>query len=103
MKRSSQGPKGRFSLGKLFDKWSVQRQLFTAFGSLMLMMAALGGMAAWGLHHVDRQAESLSDKWLYGVGQLAAARSSLLELRDLEVRHSRTDDRSYHAEYEDKM
>ena len=103
MTRHSASPRGRFTLSAMFDRWSVQRQLFAAFGSLMLMMAALGGMAVWGLQHVDRQAESLSDKWLQGVGQLATARNALLELRDLEVKHSRTDDRSYHAEYEDKM
>jgi methyl-accepting chemotaxis protein len=37
------------------------------------------------------------------VGHLAAARTAVLESRDQEVKHSRTADGSYHAEYEDKM
>jgi methyl-accepting chemotaxis protein len=38
-----------------------------------------------------------------GVGGLADVRALLVETRELELKHSRTSDGSYHAEYEDKM
>jgi methyl-accepting chemotaxis protein len=37
------------------------------------------------------------------VEQLAKARTAMLSARDFEIKHSRTSDKSYHAEYEAKM
>ena len=63
----------------------------------------MGALAIVGLHRVDTQAMALNDKWLQGVGHLAAMRVALIESRDFEVKHSRAADRSYHAEYEEKL
>ncbi|UUX94243.1 methyl-accepting chemotaxis protein [Aquabacterium sp. J223] len=87
----------------LLERLPVGRQLVLAFACVLLLAAALGAEALVGLRTVNERAALLSDKWLKGVGALSDARAHLLETRDLEVRHSRTADSSYHAEYEDKM
>ncbi len=84
-------------------RMSVRQQLFGSFACLLVLTAALGASALVGLRAVDHEALALSHKWLKGVGDMSDARSLLVEHRDLEVKHSRTDDTSYHAEYEDKM
>jgi methyl-accepting chemotaxis protein len=85
------------------DRLPIGRQLYAAFGVLLLLTAVLGGMGLWGLQRVDAQARALADKWLVGVGHLADTRALAVESRDFEVKHSRTDDASYHAEYADKL
>jgi methyl-accepting chemotaxis protein len=82
---------------------SVGRQLFVTFTAILLLTTALGGVALVGLRSVDAEAIALSDRWLKGVGDLSQARISVLELREHEVKHSRTDDASYHVEYEEEM
>jgi methyl-accepting chemotaxis protein len=85
------------------DRLPVGRQLFAAFAAILVLTAALGATALVGLRSVDGEAIALSEKWLKGVGDLSDARALLVEAREFEVKHSRTDDSSYHAEYEDKM
>jgi len=89
--------------GRWLDRLPVGRQLFAAFAAILLLTTALGGTALIGLRSVDGKANALSEKWLKGVGDLSDARALLVEAREFEVKHSRTDDNSYHAEYEDKM
>ncbi|MEX1167134.1 MAG: methyl-accepting chemotaxis protein [Hydrogenophaga sp.] len=88
---------------KWLDRLTVGRQLSVAFTAILLLTGALGVAAVFGLRSVDQQANALSAKWLKGVGNLSDARSQVLEVRAFEVKHSRTDDASYHAEYEEKM
>jgi methyl-accepting chemotaxis protein len=87
------------ALGRL----RVGQQLFGAFAVVLLLTAAVGGLGLYSLVRVDAQAEALASKWLKGVGLLAQTRAAVLESRDFEVKHGRAADRSYHAEYEDKM
>jgi methyl-accepting chemotaxis protein len=87
----------------LMERATVGQQLFGAFFVVLLLTAVLGIAAVLGLRNVDAQADALASKWLKGVGELADVRALLVEARDFEVKHSRTDDTSYHAEYEDKM
>ncbi len=93
----------RASLSTWLARLSVGRQLQLAFGTVLSLMAVLGAVAVLGLQRVDHEAEALAGKWLRGVSELAQARVALIELRALEVKHSRTDDTSYHAEYEEKI
>jgi methyl-accepting chemotaxis protein len=95
--------KFKLSARAVLDRMPVGRQLYTAFATLLVLTAALGVMSLWGLQRMDLQARTLADKWLFGVGHLAEARIVALEVRDFEVKHSRTDDTSYHSEYEDKI
>ena len=81
----------------------VGRQLFVAFSIVLALTALLGGVALNDLSHVNATQRELALKWLPGAGHLSTARSAVLEARDFEVRHSKTDDRSYQSEYEEKM
>ncbi len=89
----------RSSLGRL----RVGQQLGAAFAVVLALTAALGVVSVLSLQRVEASAEDLSAKWLTGVGHLASMRGLLLEARELEVKHSRTSDKSYHSEYEEKI
>jgi methyl-accepting chemotaxis protein len=90
-------------LRALLDRIPVRGQLFTAFGMLLVLMGGLGVAALVGLRSVDHEAGQLSERWLKGVGDLSDARAIVVESREYEIKHSRTGDTSYHAEYEGKM
>ncbi|MBC7992477.1 MAG: MCP four helix bundle domain-containing protein [Rhizobacter sp.] len=81
----------------------IGRQLTAAFSLELALLAVLGAISLVSLARTDESAIELSQKWLSGVGHLAEARVSLVEMREMEVKHSATQDRSYHAEYEEKM
>jgi methyl-accepting chemotaxis protein len=94
------------SLKKLQSAWgrlTIGWQLGLAFGLVLLMSAVAGGGALLALAKVESQAQSLSSKWLTGVGHLATARSALISMREWEVKHSRSTDKSYQSEYEAKI
>jgi len=91
------------SMTRRLQALSVAGQLWLAFGSMLALTALLGGGALVAMQRMDQQAGQLDAKWLASVGHLSTARTGLLEMRQYEVKHSRTDDRSYHAEYEDKV
>jgi methyl-accepting chemotaxis protein len=84
-------------------RMSVGLQLGAAFGLLLLLAAAVGGTALLALARVDQRAAQLESKWLAGVGLSAELRGALVAMREMEVKHSRTEDKSYHTEYEDKI
>jgi hypothetical protein len=86
-----------------FAGMAVGHQLYAAFALVLTLTAVVGVVALGGLARVDAQANLLADKWLQGLGQVAAARVALLEARDNEVKHSRTSDKSYHSEYAEKV
>ena len=85
------------------SKLGVAHQLFTAFAAVLALSCAAVVLGVVGLARTNDSAQSLADKWLQGVGHLAVLKAGLVEVRDLEIRHSRTDDGSYHSEYEDKI
>jgi len=82
---------------------SVGTQIGLAFGVVLLLTAAIGGVSVWSLARLDDSAGQLNDKWLKGVGALAHARAAIVEAREFEVKHSRATDRSYQSEYEEKF
>ncbi len=85
------------------DGWTLRSRLIASFALVMLMTAVLGGSALLALKVVNQSSSDLAHKWLPSVRALGEARTSMLSFRELEVKHTRTDDSSYHAEYEDKM
>jgi methyl-accepting chemotaxis protein len=91
------------TLSGALSRMPLRRQMTLAFGVLLVFTATLGVMSLLALQRVERQAETLADKWLQGVGQLAEARTAVVAARELEVKHSRSNDASYQAEYEEKM
>ncbi len=86
-----------------FVRLGVKWQMSIGFAVVLLLTALLGTVAMLALAAENRRADTLAHKWLAGVGELAQARAAAIELRDLEIKHSRTEDRSYHADYEDKI
>ena len=86
-----------------FDRLRVSQQLSCAFAILLLLTLVLGGVAQHSLSRVDGQATELAEKWLLGVGHLSELRVAVGESREYEVKHGKTQDRSYHSEYEEKM
>jgi methyl-accepting chemotaxis protein len=93
----------RSSLMRGLSGLTVARQLQVAFGTVLVLMAVLGALAVLGLQRVDQQAAALAGKWLTGVQHLATMRVSLIDARSWESKHARQEDRSYHAEYEEKI
>jgi methyl-accepting chemotaxis protein len=89
--------------GSFFAGLRTSTQLVSAFGAMLLLATAVGVVGLLGLHQVAGETHDLSKKWLPGVQQLAATKTAILSARDFEVKHSRTSDKSYHAEYEAKM
>jgi methyl-accepting chemotaxis protein len=81
----------------------VGQQLYGAFSCVLLLTAAIGGVCLFSMNQAHSTAQILASKWLQGVGQLSGARMAVLEVRQLEVKHSRTADSSYYGEYEEKM
>ena len=86
-----------------FARLGVHGQLTAAFAAVLLLCGALGAVALTAMGQMDHRASLLSSKWLTSAGLLADTRAALLEMRDNEVRHSRSGDKSYHAEYEAKL
>ena len=78
----------------------TRTQLFSAFAAVLVLTTAVGACGLVGLQRVHADSRELSHKWLPGVHKLAAVRTSALEARAFEIKHSRTSDKSYHAEYE---
>ena len=87
----------------LLRRMSVGRQLALAFAVVLCLTGALGTGSLLALREVQTHALELDDKWLEGVGQLADVRTALVEARELEIKHSRSTEGSYHAEYEEKL
>jgi methyl-accepting chemotaxis protein len=86
-----------------FGRMAVRTQLTAAFSIILLLTAIVGGVAFNGLSRVNAQADALAAKWLHGVGLLAELRVDLVDVREYEIKHSRTADTSYHSEYEEKI
>ncbi len=87
----------------VFERMTVRQQLYTAFFAVLVVTAIQGGVALNGLIRVEQQSEALANKWLQGVGHLSRLRAAATETRDLEIKHSRTSDKSYQSEYEEKI
>jgi methyl-accepting chemotaxis protein len=91
------------ALANVFGALRTRTQIVLAFTAVVMLTVAVGAVGLIGLNRVAHQANGLSDKWLPGVAELALAKAAALESRDYEVRHSRSADKSYRAEYEDKI
>jgi methyl-accepting chemotaxis protein len=94
-------------LAERLNTWLGRRRV----GQLMLMvilpplllLAAQGGLSFRALAAENERAQTLAHRWVQGVRLVAESRTALLGARDFEVKHSRTEDRSYHEEYESKF
>jgi methyl-accepting chemotaxis protein len=93
----------RSRLGAAVGGLRVSHKLFGGFAIVLAITAIVGSVALDGMARTRAEAEILASKWLKGVGYLSSTRAAALESRDFEVKHSRAEDSSYHAEYESKI
>jgi methyl-accepting chemotaxis protein len=84
-------------------RMTIGSRLTAAFSIVLALTALLGAAAVFSLARVNQSATELADKWLPSVSHTNAARTAILEFRELEVKHARAADASYRTEYEDKM
>ncbi|MET0333764.1 MAG: MCP four helix bundle domain-containing protein, partial [Rhizobacter sp.] len=81
----------------------IGARLTLSFTVVLLLTAMLGTASIVNLAKVNRTSTELADKWLPSVADVGLARAAVLEFRELEVKHTRAEDDSYRAEYEDKL
>ena len=86
-----------------FARVRIGMRLTLGFAVVLVLTAVLGGAAVFSLSRVNATSSELAEKWLPSVREAAQARTTMLEVRELEVKHARAADASYMAEYEDKM
>ena len=84
------------------NRLSIGAQICVAFGVVLLMTALIGGGSLWAMSRIEHNTETLNDKWLKGVGLLSQLRTSVIEAREYEIKHSRATDKSYQSEYDEK-
>ncbi len=95
--------KSRFQALQVLQRWPVARQLGVSFALVLALMSGLGAASLVFMAEENERAAVLANSWLRGAGLLADARAGLTEVREMEVKHSHTQDGSYFAEYEDKI
>jgi hypothetical protein len=90
-------------LFRTMARWSVATQLYAGFGAVLCLMALLGALSMWALHRVEpagrepgRKVDALRRASFGDAGGPAGG----ARFRGQAQPHA---DRSYHAEYEDKI
>lgn len=86
-----------------FSKMRIGSKLILAFTVVLGMTVLLSGFGIFALAKVNRASSDLALKWMPSVGYITNMRAAVLEFREFEVKHTRAEDASYMAEYEDKM
>jgi len=93
-------------IARLKTAWAGLRigtRLTLAFAAVLLLTATLGVSAVVNLGRLNTTANELATNWLPSVVSTTSMRASMLEYRELEVKHAHAADASYMAEYEDKL
>jgi methyl-accepting chemotaxis protein len=78
-------------------------KLTVSFLTVIGLCALLGATALLALSRLQDAADDLATRWLPVVGHAATIRATLIEIRDLELKHTRAPDASYMSEYEDRI
>ena len=90
-------------IGGRLGRLPLGGKLISSFVLVLLLTATLGAVSFVALGRVNQASDELASKWLPGVGFLTSARAAILEVRELEVKHTRAPDPSYMGEYEEKI
>jgi methyl-accepting chemotaxis protein len=89
------------------SRWMVSlkigTQLTASFAIVLVLTVLLGGFALLQLKKINTVSHEITDKVVPGIGHTTSMRTAILELRDLEVRHTQAADAGYMDEYEEKM
>ena len=91
------------SLSRWAASFKIGTQILVAFTLLIVLTAALGGYAILQMSKVKSASAALNDRWMPGIGHATAIRASLIDLRELQVKHVNAADAGYMEEYEGKM
>jgi methyl-accepting chemotaxis protein len=81
----------------------IGTQLIAGFATVLVLTTLLGGFALLQLNKINSVSHEMTDRVLPGIGNTAASRTAILEMRDLEVKHTQAADAGYMEEYEEKM
>lgn len=91
------------SIKNRFSALGIGTRLGLAFGSVLVLAAIVGATAVIALSNVRDASNALSHTWMPLISTTATLRATALEVRELEVKHTKALDASYMAEYEDKL
>ena len=91
------------SMSRWTAGFKIGTQLLVAFTLLIVLTAALGGYAILQMSKVKSASDALSSHWMPGIGHTTTIRASLIDLRELQVKHVNAADAGYMEEYEEKM
>ncbi len=94
-------------LFKASSRWisgsSIGLKLGFSFGLVLLLTLLLGAFSIFNLAQVNQVSSDLAVKWMPSIGHSTSMRTAMLDVRDLEVKHTRAADAGYMEEYEEKM
>jgi methyl-accepting chemotaxis protein len=82
---------------------NIGTQLIGSFVIVLVLTAVLGGFALLQLEKLNNVSHEVTEVVLPGIGHTTAMRTAMLEMRDMEVRHTQAADAGYMEEYEEKM
>jgi CHASE3 domain sensor protein len=91
------------ALGARFAALGIGMRLGVAFAIVLVLAAIVGATSVVALTTVRNASNALSRTWMPLIATTAALRASALEVRELEVKHSKAADAGYMGEYEDKL
>ncbi len=91
------------ALGARFAALGIGKRLGIAFAIVLVLAAIVGATSVTALTTVRNASHALSRTWMPLIATTAALRAAALEVRELEVKHSKALDASYMSEYEDKL
>ena len=95
--------KNFFGLSQWLANLKIGTRLLLAFVLMLTLTVGLGLFSIFKLEQVNMVSSDLALKWMPSIGHTTTMRSSMLEIRDLEVKHARASDEGYMEEYEEKM
>jgi methyl-accepting chemotaxis protein len=81
----------------------IGTQLIGSFAIVLVLTAMLGGFGLLQLAKVNGVSLEVTEGVLPGIGHTTAMRTAMLEIRNLEVKHTQAADVGYMDEYEEKM
>jgi methyl-accepting chemotaxis protein len=90
-------------LSRWMTSMKIGTQLMGGFVAVLAMTALLGGFGLLQLEKVNTVSHAMTDVVLSGIGHTTSMRTAMLEMRDLEVKHTLAADAGYMDEYEEKM
>ena len=90
-------------LSRRLASMKIGAQLIGSFVTVLVLTATLGGFGLLQLAKVNNVSLEMTEVVLPGIGHTTTMRTAILEMRDMEVKHTQAADAGYMDEYEEKM